>query len=199
MLVISHGGTNRALMSTALGITPAHYHQFEQSNCAVNVLSFLHGRAEFGKLEAMNFTHHVGEKLPQLKDKNRGLRLLLISAETEQEEQILQLTQFLKNETINFSISGDSEHSRSISEEILQHHPEIIKLQVLQENFLQLWQQSINTKKQTKSNHQLTGLIVAKNIIIKQSLGQILGLNPEQLWRLNLQTGTVSVIHYPNS
>lgn len=59
VLVIAHGGTNRALIATALGISPEFYHCFQQSNCGVSILNFVDGTLASGKLEVMNFNHHL--------------------------------------------------------------------------------------------------------------------------------------------
>ena len=40
LLVVAHGGTNRAAIATAMGIAPSHYHTIQQSNCALNILHF---------------------------------------------------------------------------------------------------------------------------------------------------------------
>ncbi len=65
----------------------------------------------------------------------------------------------------------------------------------MREDFFESWQQSLA---QTTSNDQLvTGLISARPQAIAQLLGQVLGMDKEQSWRLQLQPGTLSVIHYP--
>jgi phosphoserine phosphatase len=192
ILIINHGGTNRALISTALGISPAYYHCIEQSNCALSILSFTNGCLESGKLEAMNHTSHIGETIPPCKD---GLRLILIPAEIENPE----LAKLFKNEAIDFSISGDLDKSHNIAEQILQYHPAAVQFQVLHEDFPQLWQQTINAKNRLNYNHSTTGLVVACDRIIKQFLGQVFNLNCDRLWHLHLHPGTASIIHYPNS
>lgn len=59
LLIIAHGGTNRALISTALGISPAFYHNFKQSNCGISVVNFANGYLGSGQLEVMNLNHHL--------------------------------------------------------------------------------------------------------------------------------------------
>lgn len=59
LLVVAHGGTNRALISTALGISPAFYHCFHQSNCGISIISFPDVSLASGQLEVMNLTHHI--------------------------------------------------------------------------------------------------------------------------------------------
>jgi broad specificity phosphatase PhoE len=62
LLVVAHGGTNRALISTALGISPEYYHCFQQSNCGISILNFSDGSLASGELEAMNLNYHLREK-----------------------------------------------------------------------------------------------------------------------------------------
>ena len=199
ILIVCHGGTNRALISTALGVSPAYYHCIEQSNCALSILNFPNGRLESGKLEAMNCTLHVGENFPKLKEGSNGLQLFLVPTDTENSEQIEQISYLLKNTTIDFSICGDLDNSHLISDRILQNHPTAVQFQVSREDFPQLWQQAINAKNQSNSQQLLTGLVVACDRVIQQFLGQVLGINNDQLWRLNPHPGTLSIIHYPNS
>jgi len=195
ILIVSHGGTNRALISTALGISPAYYHCIEQSNCALNVLNFPTGRLESGKLEAMNHTTHVGETFPPVKD---GLRLLLIPSETENLEQIQQLAYLLKEIGIDFCINSDRNNTSTITQQILQHHPKTIQLQVLREDFPQ-WQQALKSQNRENPQQLLTGLILGCDRTIQQFLGQVLGIDSSNLWRLQLHRETISSIYYPNS
>jgi probable phosphoglycerate mutase len=199
ILIVCHGGTNRALISTALGVSPAYYHCIEQSNCALSILNFPNGCLESGKLEAMNCTFHVGENFPKLKEGSSGLQLFLVPTDTENSERIEQISYLIKYTTINFSICGDLDKSRTISDRILQNHPTAVQFQVLREDFPQLWQQAINAKNQSNSQPLLTGLVVASDRAIQQFLGQVLGMNDDQLWRLNPHPGTLSIVHYPDS
>jgi phosphoserine phosphatase len=90
ILVVGHSGINRSLISTALGIKPAHYHRLQQSNCGISVLNF--GGTEFGdssvQLESLNLTSHLstltGSPLPSVRNHHAGPRLLLVRhGETE--------------------------------------------------------------------------------------------------------------------
>jgi phosphoserine phosphatase len=40
VLIVAHGGTNRALISTAMGLSPERYHTLQQSNCGISILEF---------------------------------------------------------------------------------------------------------------------------------------------------------------
>ncbi|MBD2250100.1 histidine phosphatase family protein [Nostoc parmelioides] len=59
VLVVAHGGTNRALIGTALGISPEFYHSLQQSNCGISILNFPDGSLASGQLEVMNLNYHL--------------------------------------------------------------------------------------------------------------------------------------------
>ncbi len=75
LLLVGHSGINRALISTALGLVPAHYQRIGQDNCAISILNFHRGLAQCPQLESLNVTAHLGNPLPSRKT---GLRLLLV-------------------------------------------------------------------------------------------------------------------------
>jgi probable phosphoglycerate mutase len=199
LLIVSHGGTNRALISTAMGLTPKNYHRIQQSNCGISALSFADGQLDSGQLESMNIANHVGENLPQLKESNNGLRLLLIPAEETNSDSVEKLAQLLQEVKIDFSISGNLEHCPSMVESILKSHPKTVHLQVLREDFPQLWQPAIQSRIRSHSPRLLTGLVLANRAIIRRMLGEVLNLPCDRLGRLKLTTGTLSLVHYPNA
>jgi probable phosphoglycerate mutase len=59
LLIVSHSGTNRALINTALNLGPAHYHALKQSNCGISVLRFIQGETLLAQLEVLNWTGHL--------------------------------------------------------------------------------------------------------------------------------------------
>jgi probable phosphoglycerate mutase len=197
LLVVSHGGTNRALISTALGVSAAHYHSIEQSNCGVNILNFTDSSLKSAKIEVINHISHVGETIPPVSS-NHGLRLLLVPSKTHYPPQVEHLAQLLKDIKIDFSISDRQETSLSISQRILQHHPNSVDLQVLQNNFLQIWQETINNHNWFQGTKLTTGLVITGDLQIQHFLAQVLGMKSEQLSRLNLHSGTLSAIYYPS-
>jgi phosphoserine phosphatase len=199
ILVVSHGGTNRALISTALGVKSDRYHTIEQSNCAVSILSFPDGQLESGKLEVMNYATHVGENPINLKQGSSGWRLLLVPAEAKNPEQIQRLSALLKDVEINLSMSGDPDNSRSVVAQILKGHPVVPQLEVRREDFAQLWQQSMSARANMDSAQLLTCLVVASDRTLQSFIGQVLNLNPEQCQRLQIKPGTVSSIYYPDT
>lgn len=202
LLLVTHGGTNRALIGTAIGLKPDRYHTIEQSNCGISVLNFPAGASEPAQLEALNLATHVGENLPRLKEGGQGLRLLLMPSGVTTPKQTQKLAQLLKELTINFSITGGFDNSQATAAQILQYHPETVQLQVLQEDFPEAWQQAIDARSpvtnSANSNPLVTGLVIARDAIIKRFLGQVFGMNSDQFWQLQLHEGAISCIHYLN-
>ncbi len=198
LLLVTHGGTNRALISTALGITPDRYHCIQQSNCGISVLNFADGSLESGQLELMNLSSHVGEYLPKPQEGGKGLRLLLIPSNTTVEET-QNLAELLKEISIEFSLSSVSNNSQEIGEQILQYHPETCNFKVLHEDYPEDWQAVINTKTVSNPDNLTTGLVVATEQTIKYLICQAIGMNLEQIERLQVKEGTISCIQYPGS
>jgi phosphoserine phosphatase len=77
VLLVTHGGTARALIASALGLGTEHFHSFQQSNCGVSRLRFSPDSRQ-PTLELLNDTTHLDELLPKLKEGRRGMRLLFI-------------------------------------------------------------------------------------------------------------------------
>ena len=59
VMLVSHAGTIRALISTAFNLSPADYHSLRQSNCGVSVLKFSQENAIEPQLEVLNYTEHL--------------------------------------------------------------------------------------------------------------------------------------------
>lgn len=144
ILVIGHNGINRALISTALSISPARYHSLQQSNCGISVLNFSGGLGENVQLESMNQTQHMRETMPSVRPGHEGIRLLLVRhGETEWNRQgrfqgqidvplndngRLQASkagEFLKEVKIDFAVSSPMARPKETAEIILQSHPNV--------------------------------------------------------------------------
>lgn len=144
ILIVAHNGINRALISTALGISPSRYHCLQQSNCGISVLNFAGGLGEPVQLESMNQTQHLGEVLPSLRPNHQGVRLLLVRhGETEWnrqtrfqgqidiplnengKKQAQTAGEFLKEVAIDFAVSSSMSRPKETAELILSHHPSI--------------------------------------------------------------------------
>lgn len=190
--VVGHGGTNRALISTALGLAAERFHCLQQSNCGISLLHFSDSCLAAGHLQTLNLTTPLGESLPKLKEGKQGLRLLLLPSESTS-QSIEPLSARLREVAIEFSLASPDS---TIADHLLQHHPATVQLQSQQEQFLLHWQRTIEAKS-SDSPHLIAGLVVAKSNDIQHIIGEAIGLSPSQRWRLQVQPGALSVLHYP--
>ncbi|MFQ4142692.1 histidine phosphatase family protein [Chlorogloeopsis sp. ULAP02] len=200
ILIVSHSGTIRALIGTAIAMGCEQYHVLQQSNCGISILNFTTLNDQQGQLEAMNLTTHLGEVLPKLKDGKQGLRLLLVPATEKTPHSIQKLAEHLQTVPIDFSLSSDLDNSQQTAKQLLKYHPKAVQLQVLRQDFLQLWQQTLLSERtamsanDTYSTRPITALVVASFSIIQNMLAQVLGTS---LQCLKLLPNTLSVIYYP--
>lgn len=144
MLIVGHNGINRALISTALAISPSRYHSLQQSNCGISVLNFAGGLGQSVQLESMNQTAHLGEILPSLRPNHQGQRLLLVRhGETEWNrqtkfqggidvplndngrEQSHKAAELLKDVPLDFAVSSPMLRPKETAEIILKYHPAV--------------------------------------------------------------------------
>ena len=144
ILIVGHNGINRALISTALGISPSRYHSLQQSNCGISVLNFAGELSQPVQLESMNQTTHLGEILPSLRPNHQGQRLLLVRhGETEWNrqtrfqgqidvplndngrQQSQKAAEFLKDVPLDFAVSSPMLRPKETAEIILQYHPSV--------------------------------------------------------------------------
>ncbi len=196
ILVVAHGGTNRALISTAIGLNPAHYHSLQQSNCGISCLEFPSTHSNYGKLNYLNVTNHLGENLPKLKAGKRGLRWLLLSdTATGNFLKSACLPEFIHQNSINLILTDDSQRSSSLAMDMLENSTKAVHLPIAQENFLEIWQQTIFARQRLKSSVEeilVTGLIIVPENLLCQILQKTLGIT------MPLATANhLSVIHYP--
>jgi phosphoserine phosphatase len=201
LLIVSHAGTNRALISTAIGMAPSRFHTLQQSNCGVSVLHFSNALKQPTCLEVMNSTDHLGEVLPKLKEGKQGLRLLIVPSSEANSDRIQILKKRLETVEIDFSISNDLDASQRTVEQLLQNHPETVQIPVLREDFAQVWQQALLSHRPQMSpapnpTRPLTALVVAKEAIALRFLSQLLESQPQHLY---LTPDTLTVIHYPQT
>lgn len=193
ILVVSHGGTIKALLSTALGISCDRFHSLQQSNCGISVLSF--ERRQSACLEVMNDTHHLGECLPKLKAGRQGLRLLLVPDNSV--PAFLSVKDVLAPIDIDFSLSN-GKAAQSLSQQLLQHHPQTIQLQTNRGDVSRCWLRELKTNQFTHSvaDRIMTGLVVAKPTILQEMLSHTIGAGTSNL---PLPMGPVSVMHFARS
>jgi phosphoserine phosphatase len=212
LLVVSHSGAIRALISTALNLAPNYYHQLQQSNCGVSILNFSSWNplAHSVQLEMMNSTVHLGEILPKLKEGRQGLRLLLLPCGESTSAQAEQ-AHLLQSVSIDFVLTSNLVGCRALTEQILQPCSGV-KCQLV-ENIVQDWQGAISkrypqgvaphiasaTAASTANPSSLTtGLIIAPPLSLRQIIEQALELKPGQADPLQLSHNALSTLHYPN-
>ncbi|MDJ0902910.1 MAG: histidine phosphatase family protein [Xenococcus sp. MO_188.B8] len=203
ILIVSHGGTIRALIGTAIGIKPNRFHSLQQSNCGINLLNFPLSHTQPAQLELLNCTTHLREVLPKLKEGKKGLRLLLVPDGTSN-HQTEKLAQSLSLESIDFSISSESPNCIETASQIVQYHPATVALQVSRADFPLAWYQAIYARsgggnKNHNSEGLITGLVVAQKDTLKNFLAQLLNSTTVDSQNISLDSPSISVIHYPSA
>lgn len=197
ILIVGHGGTNRALINTALGIEPHNYNFLQQSNCGISLLEFTQQEVLVSpsRLKALNLTAHLDKTLPKLKEGKQGLRLLLLSSDTL-DEQLQQLAEFWQQESIDFILSDDDESSTPFIEPLIAKSSQLLYLQVPGHQILEIWQQQIITGKLVSSlattQPLITGLLIIDRANLKQVLAEI-----SSSYASVFEHNCVNIIHYP--
>jgi len=144
ILLVAHSGINRALIGTAIGLTPERYQVLHQSNCGISVLNFPRGWGHPAQIESLNLTAHLGQALPPPRSGYQGLRLLLVRhGETDWNrqgrfqggidvplnetgrQQARQAAEFLQQVPLDFAISSPMSRPRETAELILEQHPTV--------------------------------------------------------------------------
>ncbi|MEL6384203.1 MAG: histidine phosphatase family protein, partial [Cyanobacteria bacterium J06626_18] len=174
LLVVSHGGTIHALISTALGLTPKQHHCLQQSNCGVSVLECA-APTNAARLFQLNDTGLIGELLPKLKAGKQGLRLLFLPIAPE--TPLNGVHTLLKSVHLDFSLQTSELVNDFQSAQLLRHHRETVQLQVQRDDFVQAWQQTL-TMRQQSEEMLVTGLAIASPAKVQDLLTQILGIAP---------------------
>ncbi|MGL5804348.1 MAG: hypothetical protein ACRC11_02715, partial [Xenococcaceae cyanobacterium] len=180
------------------GIESDRFHYLQQSNCGISILEFDSIQPRMARLETLNLTTHLGEVLPKLKEGKLGRRLLLVPAEDIENESIQLLGRSLKQIPIDFCLTSNCSNHQTMAELLLSdRNSSIVYLQASQQDFLQLWHQTLKFPS-SQSSTLITGLAIADRNTIQSSLVEILGITSHSS-SLNLKSGTISVLHYPLS
>lgn len=198
ILIVSHGGTIRALINTALGIKSDRFHYLQQSNCGISILEFDSLQPRTARLESLNLTTHLGEILPKLKEGKSGKRLLLINAEDIKNENIQLLGRSLYQTPIDFCLTNSCDRPQRMTQLLFGERDSLtFHLQTSQKHFLQMWHQTVKNQSFQDSS-LLTGLAIASRNTLQSSLAEILGITSNSS-QLNLRKETISVLYYPLS
>jgi probable phosphoglycerate mutase len=122
ILLVTHGGAARALITTFLNLGVRYFHRIQQSNCGLSRLCFV-PRTDQVVLELLNDTSHLGEALPKLKAGKTGVRLLLVPANGASPEEFRHLTSLFERFTVD-CVFPVSPAGRATASAIFQRQPE---------------------------------------------------------------------------
>lgn len=148
VLLVAHSAINRALIGSAIGLTPESLNSMGQDNCAINVLNFMGSQAgdwqKGVQLESLNLTSHMGEPLPKRRSRFKGPRLLLVRhGETNWNRdgrfqgqidiplndtghgQAAQAGEFLKVVHLDAAVTSSMKRPKETADGILKHHPDV--------------------------------------------------------------------------
>lgn len=193
VLIVAHGGTNHALISTAIGLAPQYHHRLQQSNCGISILDF--PPAQPPHLRSLNSTHHLSETLPKLKEGKQGVRLLLLPIDPEAHDEaiIQQLAEQMRSTPIDLCVSTRFPQAKWAIDQILAHHPSTLRFETLKTDFLQDWQQTI-ARRTADSTQLVTGLAVTHIAQIQRLIARAIGLADSQ--SIALEPGNLNILHY---
>ncbi len=188
LLVISHSGTNRALISTAIGLGAENYHRLQQSNCGISILQFHPDRQPHSKLRVMNSTQHLGEILPKLKAGKQGLRLLLLPQEICPDQRSHILHQ-LRSSTLDFTINPSTSALTLLSRKLELDHAQDLP-HFLVHRFSR-WDPT-----DLPQDRVITGLVIAPHTLLASLMTCCLG--PDFPLGSAITLDGLSLIHYPD-
>ncbi len=114
VLLVTHGGTARAIVTSALGVGIDHFQRVQLSNCGISCITVRRptGRT---KLELLNDTSHLAVVPPKLKEGRTGGRLLLITTDSDDAEDYLGLYCALERVAIDRMLVLSSVRSAALS------------------------------------------------------------------------------------
>ena len=195
VVLVTHGGTARALIGTAVGLKPERFHSLQQSNCGISILEFPPGSGT-AQIEALNLTAHLGERLPKLKLGRRGTRMLMVACDIPR-QSAAHVSGMLDSLQIEFVLSADDSQSKRMAYALIEaqrhaqlhifagrvlfdaQHPETLPLP-----------RPIAPSQQSFS----TGVLVARNSELDTMLSSLLGMDERSSpWK----HATNAVLHYP--
>lgn len=189
VLVVSHGGTIRALISTAIDLPCQHFHAFQQSNCGISILDFP-AFDQPPQLTALNLTSHLGETLPKLKEGKQGIRFLLARSDTQ---PLHEFSEALRPLQLNFCVNADPLNARMLVPLLRRSHPKLSVLEGLPSSWhpaaVACWLGSAGDVLQTVA-------IFANAATLEGMLGQMLG-QPQSSSHFPVSLRSITVVHYP--
>jgi len=197
VVLVTHGGTARALISTAVDVTSEHFHSLQQSNCGISVLEFAPG-AITAEIEALNLTRHIGERMPKLKMGKRGVRIVMVGSGTAW-QQTRHFSGALANVHLDFVLSADDLQSTEMAYELIKAHPDA-QLSIFQCNAFFDGQQPETTPLTdsiaSSQDSLSTGVLVGRNSELDSILSAVMGMEGKSSpWKHSIN----AVLHYPGA
>ncbi|MEM6433210.1 MAG: histidine phosphatase family protein [Cyanobacteria bacterium P01_D01_bin.115] len=213
ILIVSHGGTNQALINTALQRSAQAHHSLQQTHSGLTVFDVDATPHQPTQLHLLNLTLGsapsaiVTPRLPKLKAGKQGVRLVLLPYQPGLRPDPT-LASLLRSATIQAAVVEDCQTvtgpqpyaCHHIAKSVLTHNPETVVLSVQRSHFWQQWQAAISQSLQAQSTtDDLTTLLaVTQPDSLQAFLNHLLDL-PAASSALALQPNKLSVIHYPDA
>ncbi|NER81797.1 MAG: histidine phosphatase family protein [Leptolyngbya sp. SIO1D8] len=213
VLVVSHGGTNQALINTALGLSARQHHVMQQTPAGLTILDFKTPTPDQGRLQVLNLIVGdalqpvYGNRLPKFEAGKQGLRLLLLPCQAHK-TPLPTLATLLQGETVQAAVVEDGERTNAFphndlchqtAQALLKHNSETVVFSVQRSQFWYQWQAAIQRSLKAHDHSGLTTVLaVAQSATLKQVLKTLLIL-PRDSSSVALQPNTLSVVHYPSA
>ena len=193
ILLVSHGGTIRALIATALGLGAAHFHSFQKSNCGVSRLRFP-SDSHKARLDLLNDTSHLGERLPKLKEGRCGVRFLLMPVSDTNHADFGHLAAALEGIVIdNFIVVGST--TRNVTSQLSPHSFDSCK--VVSEA---TGETVVDQVLQYDCGDQLRHVaILGPLAVLRRTLRQQLGISDTAAESLDLRLLEITSVHRPRN
>jgi probable phosphoglycerate mutase len=169
VLIVAHGGTCSALISTALRIGPERFHTFQQSHAGISAIEFP-SRPGRALVETFNSVSHLGENLPKTKAGKTGLRLLLVAPPDSYTLGATHFQRVLLDAHADGIISGHSPSGRERLEEMIAT---------------------------AEFSALATVLVIVPQQELCATLGRLLRMDEQTAARFQLRAMSLTVIHYP--
>jgi len=193
ILLVSHGGTIRALIATALGLGAANFHSFQQSNCGLSRLRFP-SDSQQARLDLLNDTTHLGERLPKLKEGRRGIRFLFMPVSDLNHADIESLASALEGIVIDNLIAVGST-ARNVAGQLFPYHSDSFR--VVSEAAAET---VVDQMLHYDSGDQLRHVVILGTLaVLRHTLRQQLGISEAAAESLDLRPLEITSVHRPEN
>ncbi len=192
ILLVTHGGTGRALITTALGMGAKHFHRIQQSNCGISRLRFI-AVEDVGKLEVLNDTAHLGDQMPKLKSGKTGLRLLLVPVDDSHLGSFERVSRALEPVPVE-SVLAVGADGKAAAAAIFGDH----RANFLQQVTRTTWAERLQASFDRTDDGELRQIVlVAAPHYVRRVLQERLGLERSTVDQMVLAESGLSAVHCP--